>query len=247
MAKAAPDGYNIALLTTSSAVLNVFLYHKLNFDIRQDRVAVAEVGRSPSVMTARPGLASHFAELKAAALAAKAQGRDLTFGSGGNGTGPHLAGTMLARILGVEMTHVPYRGSGPALTALLSGQIDLLIEAVPVQFGQIQEGGVKPILVAARQRDALLPQVPTAAEAGASDLEIENSYGIFAPAKTPAPVLQTLAEALRKGLADPACGKRLTELGITGGRQDPEGFGAYWRSELQRWEPIVAASGAKVD
>ena len=243
VAKAAPDGYTLALLTTSSAVLNVFLYRRLGFDIRRDLAAVAEVGRSPSVVAVRRDLATDVRELRKVA----ARNRGLTYGSGGNGTVPHLAGTLLGSALGVEVTHVPFRGSGSALTALISGQTDVLIESVPVLLGQIQDGSVRPLLVAAEQRDPLLPAVPTAAEAGLPGFEIENSYGVFAPARTPAAVQDAVAAALRTGLAEPACSQRLRETGIHPGAADPASSGAYWRSELARWAPVVAASAVAID
>jgi tripartite-type tricarboxylate transporter receptor subunit TctC len=176
----------------------------------------------------------------------KAAGRSkgLTYGSGGNGTVPHVAGTLLGSALGVEVTHIPFRGSGPAVTALISGQTDVLIESVPVVLGQIQDGSVHSLLVAAKGRDPLLPAVPTAGEAGLPNFEIENSYGMFAPARTPAGISDAAAAALRTGLAEPACSQRLREeMGIHPGAGDPASFGAYWRSELERWAPVVAASG----
>jgi tripartite-type tricarboxylate transporter receptor subunit TctC len=236
------DGYTLTLLTNSSAVLNVFLYKKLSFDIRRDLVAVAEVGRSPAVLTVRKGLASNYAELQAAARRS-----ELTYGSGGNGTAPHLAGTLLAKAIGVEMTHVPFRGSGPALTALISGQVDLILESPSVVLGQVQDGSARALLVAAPERDPLLPEVPTSREAGLANFSIENWYGVFAPAGTPEPVVSTVAKALQTGLQQPGCSARLRELGIRPGSSGPAEFDAYWKAELDRWGPIVANSGASVE
>jgi tripartite-type tricarboxylate transporter receptor subunit TctC len=243
VAKAPADGYTLAFLTTSSAVLNVFLYPKLNFDIRRDFQTVGEVGRSPSVLAVRRGLATDVAGLRAAG----GRSGGLTYGSGGNGTVPHLAGTMLGQALGVETTHVPLRGAGPALTAVVAGQVDVLLESVPVMLGQIQEGLARALAVASPRRDPLLPHVPTTTEAGLPGFEIENWYGLFAPARVPAPIVETLARALREGLAEPACQARMRDLGLSGGTSDPAAFRAYWQAELDRWGPIVAASGARVD
>jgi tripartite-type tricarboxylate transporter receptor subunit TctC len=236
------DGYTLTLLTNSSAVLNVFLYKKLPFDIRRDLVAVAEIGRSPAVLAVRKGLANNFEELRAAARRS-----ELTYGSGGNGTAPHLAGTLLARALGVEMTHVPFRGSGPALTALISNQVDMILESPSVLLGQIQDGSVRALLVAATEREPLLPEVPTAREAGLLNFTIDNWYGVFAPAGTPAPVVATVAKALQTGLQQPNCSARLRDLGIRPGSTSADQFTAYWKAELDRWGPIVASSGASLD
>ncbi len=243
VAKAPPDGYTLAFLTTSSAVLNIFLYPKLGFDIRRDFQPVGEVGRSPSVLAVRRGIAEDVAGLRAAG---KRLG-GLTYGSGGNGTVPHLAGTVLGRALDVETTHVPFRGAGPALTAVVACQVDILMEAIPVMLGQIQEGLVRPLAVASPRRDPLLPNVPTTAEAGLPGLEIENWYGVFAPSAVPGPIVRTLAGALRAGLAEPGCQTRLRELGLAAGTSDPAAFRAYWEAEIERWGPIVASSGARVD
>jgi tripartite-type tricarboxylate transporter receptor subunit TctC len=243
VAKGPADGYTLAFLTTSSAVLNVFLYRNLNFDIRRDFQAVGEVGRSPSVLAVRRGLATDVAGLRAAGR----RSGGLTYGSGGNGTVPHLAGAMLGQALGVETTHIPFRGSGPALTAVVAGQVDVLLESVPVMLGQVQEGLVRPLAVASPRRDPLLPDVPTTAEAGLPGLGIENWYGVFAPSRVPASVVETLAGALRAGLAEPACQARLHEMGLSGGTSDPAAFRAYWQAELDLWGPIVAASGAQMD
>ncbi|MFC0389663.1 Bug family tripartite tricarboxylate transporter substrate binding protein [Muricoccus vinaceus] len=237
-----PDGHSLALLTNSSAVMNVFLYKHLSFDIRRDLVAVAEVGRSRCMVAVRPGLAGNLDELRAAARRSS-----LTYGSGGNGTAPHLAGVLLAQALGAEMTHVPFRGSGPALTAVVSGQVDVMVESVTVLLGMAQANQIRPILVADRERDPLLPAVPTAAELGLPGYEIENWSGLFAPARTPFPIVQALSDALAKGFADPEIAQRLRDLGQRKVTATPAAFDAFWKGELTRWGPVVAASGATLD
>ncbi len=239
--RAAPDGTTIGLLTTSSAVLNVFLYPRLGPEIRRGLAGIAEVGRSPSVFAVRKALPADLAGFRAAV----AQG--FTYSSGGNGTGPHLAGTMLARAIGAEGTHVPYRSSGQAMTALLTGEVDVLIEAISVLLPQVQAGQVHAIALAGSTRDPLLPNLPTTSEIGLPGIEVENFYGLFAPAQTPAPVLAALASALERGLATPNCAQRLRELGISQGTTTPTAFAAYWGAELDRWGPIVARSGAQVE
>jgi tripartite-type tricarboxylate transporter receptor subunit TctC len=242
LVRAAPDGHTLGLLTTSSAVLNVFLYPRLSFDMRTSLAGIAEVGRSPSVFAVRRGLAEDLAGLRAAGARA-----GLTFSSGGNGTGPHLAGTMLGRALGVEVTHVPFRGSGQALTAVVAGQVDFIIEAISVLLPQVQDGTVKAVALAGSRRDPLLPQLPTTAEIGLPGLEVENFYALFAPARTPPAVLTTVASALQRGLAAPDCQRRLGELGIGPGTTEPAAFASFWQAELDRWGPIVARSGAQVE
>jgi tripartite-type tricarboxylate transporter receptor subunit TctC len=244
-AKAAPDGYTLTVLTLSSAVLNSFLYTRLPYDTRRDFAAVAEIGRSPNVVAVR---ADHPARDVAGLIAAARAAPDaVTYGSGGNGTIVHLSTVLFANMAGVRMQHVPFRGGGPALQALMGRQIDLMIDSLPVVLTQVRDGSIRGIAVTSAQRLPQLPDLPTVQEAGLSGYETQNWFGVFVPSRTPAPVVARLAAEVRHATQDAECRRRLTDMGVEPSGAGSEAFSAFWDSELATWGPIVRDSGAKVE
>ena len=229
VAKAPPDGYTITVLTTSTAVINPFLYERLPFDTRRDFAAVSEIGRSPNVVAIRPG---HPAR---------------TYGSGGNGTIVHLSSVLLANMAGVRMQHVPFRSGTQALQAVMSDQVDLLVDSLPVVLAQVRDGAVRGLAVTSARRLPQLPDLPTVQESGLAGYETANSFGVFVPARTPRAVVDRLASEVARLTRDPACRARLTEMGVDPIGSSPEEFTAVWDRELATWGPIVRASGARVD
>jgi tripartite-type tricarboxylate transporter receptor subunit TctC len=245
VAKAAPDGYTLVLHTLSSAVLNVFLYARLPYDPRRDFAPVAEIGRAPNILAVRRDLpARSVAEL--IELARREPGR-INYGSGGNGTIVHLSAVLLADMAKVELTHIPFRGGGPSMNALVAGQVDMMIDAVPVLLPQVRDGSARALAVTSPARVPLLPEVPTVAESGLPGYETQNWYGIYAPGRTPRPVIDRLAAEVARVVADPDCGRRLVELGVTLVGSGPDAFRAHWEAELEVWGPIIRASGARLD
>jgi tripartite-type tricarboxylate transporter receptor subunit TctC len=245
VAKAAPDGYTLVLHTLSSAVLNVFLYNRLPYDPRRDFVPVAEIGRAPNILAVRRDLpARSVAELLD--LARREPGR-INYGSGGNGTIVHLSAVLLANMANIALTHVPFRGGGPSMNALVAGQVDMMIDAVPVLLPQVREGSVRALAVTSPERVGLLPDVPTVAESGLAGYETQNWYGIYAPGRTPRPVIDRLATEVARVVADPDCGRRLVDLGVNLVGSGPDAFRAHWERELEVWGPIIRASGARLD
>ena len=244
-AKAAGDGYTLISLTLSSAVLNSFLYKKLPFDIRRDFVAVAEIGRSPNVVAVRP---DHPARTVAELIAiAKANPETVTYGSGGNGTIVHMSTVLFANMAGVKMQHVPFRGGGPALQALMAKQIDLMIDSLPVVLAQVKDGSIRGIAVTSARRLPQLPDLPTVQASGLAGYETQNWFGIFAPASTPRPIVDRIAAEVARVVADPDCRKKLVDMGVDPTGSGPAAFTAFWDRELETWGPIVRDSGAAVE
>jgi tripartite-type tricarboxylate transporter receptor subunit TctC len=245
VAKAPADGYTIAALTTSTAVINAFLYQRLAFDTRRDLAAIAEIGRSPNIVAVRrDGPVRDVAGLIAQARANPGR---ITYGSGGNGTIVHLGTLLFANMAGVEMVHVPFRGGGPALQALVAGQIDLMIDSLPVIGQQARDGGVRGIAVTSTERLPGFPNLPTVAEAGLPGYATQNWFGLFAPARTPRPIVERLAQEVSRTVGDPECRRRLLDLGVEPIGSGPDAFTEFWDAELRHWGPIVRASGATVE
>jgi tripartite-type tricarboxylate transporter receptor subunit TctC len=244
-AKAPADGYTVTVLTTSTAVINPFLYERLPFDTRRDFAAVSEIGRSPNVVAIRPG---HPARDLAAFLAdARARPEQVTYGSGGNGTIVHLSALLLANMAGARMQHVPFRSGTQALQAVMSNQVDLIVDSLPVVLAQVRDGSVRGIAVTSAARLPQLPDLPTVQESGLAGYETHNSFGLFVPVRTPRPIVDRLSAEVGRLTRDPTCRARLTEMGVDPIGSSPEEFTAVWDRELARWGPIVRASGAKVE
>lgn len=244
-AKAAPDGTTVVLHTLSSIVLNNFLYARLPYDPVRDFAPVSEVGRTPNLLAIRKDLpARSLAEFLA--LSRREKG-GLSYGSGGNGSVPHLAAVLLSDRAGVEFTHIPFRGGGPALNALVAGQVDFVVDALPVLLPQLRDGTIRALAVTSPQRSELLPDLPTVAEAGVPGYATQNWYGLFVPARTPPAIIERLGAEAARVAADPECRQRLRDLGVEPVGSGPEAFAAQWRSELRAWEPVVRSSGARLD
>ncbi len=245
VAKSPADGYTLVLHTLSSSVLNIFLYSRLPYDPRRDFAPIAEVGRAPNILAVRRDLLARSVQ-DLIELARRDPGR-LTYGSGGNGTIVHLSAVLLANMANIELTHVPFRGGGPSMNALVAGQVDMMIDAVPVLLPQVSDGGVRALAVTSPQRVAVLPDVPTVAESGLPGYETQNWYGIFAPARTPRPIIDRVAAEVARVVADPVCSRRLVDLGVNLVGSDPDAFSSFWQHEMEVWGPIVRSSGARLD
>jgi tripartite-type tricarboxylate transporter receptor subunit TctC len=244
-AKAPADGYMLVSLTLSSAVLNAFLYDRLPYDTRRDLAAVAEIGRSPNIVAVRrdfpardvAGLIDH----------ARRNPEQVTYSSGGSGTIVHMSTILLANMAGVRMQHVPFRGGGPALQAVMAGQVDLMIDALPVVQGAVRDGTIRGIAVTSAERLPQFADLPTVAESGLPGYATQNWFGIFAPARTPQPVVERIAAEVARVTQDPTCRARLVDIGVTPTGLGPRAFSAFWDEELATWGPIVRASGARVE
>lgn len=243
--QAPADGYTIVFHTLSSAVMNAGLYRSMPFDLRRAFAPVGLVGTVPNIIVVNPGVPAQTLQDLIALVRAN-PGR-ITYASSGPGTIVHLSGHMLANAIGVEMVHVPYRGSGPALADLMAGTVQVMVDTLPPYVALVQSGQVRALAMASRTRSAALPDVPTAAEAGLPGYETYNWHGVFVAAGTPAPIVARLEDALRRAIAAPATRQRLIALGV-----DPRGTGAeelatFWDEQFRLWIPIIRASGATAE
>lgn len=246
-AQAKPDGYTL-LLSHIGQATSVSLYRKLPYHPVDAFDSVAIIAEVPMVVVARKDLPANGAPDLVAYIRAN---RDkLTYGNGGVGSASHLCGLLLMTSMKAEMTTVSYKGSGPALTDVLGGRIDLLCDQTTTTVPHIKGGAVKGYAVTTPARVASLPEVPTLDEAGLKGFDVAVWYGVVAPKGTPAAVLQSLASSLKTALADPATQKRFSEFGaqpVTGERAAPAGADRFFRAEVAKWAPIIKAAGVYAD
>ena len=237
------DGYALYLATSSTNVANPYLYKKLGFEPIKDFAPIALVATIPSVLVVPA--ASPYRTPQDIVAAAKAKPAGLSYGSGGTGASAHLAGELFKSITKIDAVHVPYKGSGPAITDVMAGQLDYMFDTGA--FPYIKGGKVRALAVAAEKRSALLPDVPTFEELGIEGMQMNAWYGVAAPAGTPRPIIDRLNGALSDALKSGELAQRLTDLGadIRGGT--PEEFSGFWKSELDRYAGLVKLTGAKLD
>ena len=245
VAKATPDGYTIMMGTLATHTLNTLVLPQMPYDPVKDFEPIAQVLVNPNVLLVNPTLPVKDVQELIALL--KANPGKYGYGSSGNATPLHLAGELFKLKTGVDMPHIPSRGSGPALNDLMAGQIMIMFETPASSVGHIRAGKIRALAVNSQQRCAALPEVPTMAEQGVPDYVTYTWNGLFAPAKTPKPIIDKLNAAALQAIADPAVKTKLTELGTDVAGSTPEGLRALVVSELAKWAPIVKASGARVD
>jgi tripartite-type tricarboxylate transporter receptor subunit TctC len=245
VARAAPDGYTILLATGSLLAINVSLYKNLGYDPEKDFEPITFLGTQTNVLYLHPSVpAKSLSELIAHA---KANPGKLSFGSGGNGTPAHLAGELLKIEAKIDITHVPFRGTGPALQNVIAGHVPMAFNPPTPLIPHIQSGTIRAIAITTLKRTAALPDVPTIAESGFPGFEATTWHGLVAPAGTPKDVVATLNRAFVATLNDPGVRKQLTDLGVDVAPGTSEEFRAYIKSEIPKWARIVKASGAKID
>jgi tripartite-type tricarboxylate transporter receptor subunit TctC len=241
-AKAPPDGHTV-VLSSPLVSISPSLYAKLNYDPERDLAPVSLVAYIQNVLIVHPSVpAKTLSQL--IDIARRNPGK-LNFGSGGIGTTSHLAPALLLSLTKVDMTHVPYKGTGVALAAMLGGEIDMLVMAVPAAAAQIQAGKVRPLAVLADKRQAVLPQVPTAKEAGMADYEVPIWYGILTSAGTPRDLIGRLNVEIGKALASAELKTRLTTAGIEPRPTTPDEFAAHIKSEKVRFAKVIKDAGIK--
>ncbi len=245
VAKAPPDGYTILMGTLATHTLNTLVLPSVPYDPVRDFEPIAQLLVNPNVLLVHPSLPAKNVQELIALL--KANPGKYGYASSGNGTPLHLAGELFKLRTGVDMPHVPYRGSGPAMNDLMSGQIMIMFETPASSVALVRAGTIRALGVNSLARCSALPEVPTMAEQGVPDYVTYTWNGLFAPAKTPRPIIDRLSAAANQAVADPAVRTKLTELGTDVGGSTPEALGALVKSELAKWAPIVKASGAKVD
>ena len=245
VAGAAPDGYTLLFGTMGTQAINPHLYARLRYDPLKDFAPVSLTHSTPRVLVVNLSIPARSVQTLIAL--ARAQPGTLTFGSAGNGSSSHLAGELFKSMAGVDMTHVPYKGSGPAAADLLGGRISMVFDSIAVYGDHIRTGKVRALGVTSPQRTAALPDVPAIAEAGLAGFDVSNWLGVLAPAKTPREIIARLNSEIRTAMADPEIRKQLAAVGIEALHSTPEAFGETIRTELAKWRKVVKASGATVD
>ena len=244
VAKAAPDGYTV-LFTLSSHTINPAIFPKLPFDTLKDFEPVGTVASLPQILVANPQFAPNtVAELIALA---KAKPATLAFASVGNGSPGHLAGEMFKIRTGTLMTHIPYRGGGPAVTDVMGGQVPLLWVSIPAAAQFVKTGKLKALGVSTLKRSAAFPDVPTLVEAGVADFEVDSWYAMFVPAKTPQAVIDKLNRALNVVVSDPVIRDRLLAQGSEGVGGTPEALAQLIAAELPKWAKLAKDANIKAD
>jgi tripartite-type tricarboxylate transporter receptor subunit TctC len=240
---AAPDGYTLLLVNPANAI-NATLYEKLPFNFVRDIAPVAGIIRVPNVMEVNPSVpAKTVAEFIAYA---KANPGKVNMASSGNGTSIHVSGELFKMMSGVDMLHVPYRGSAPALTDLMGGQVQVLFDNMPSSIEYLKVGKLRPLAVTTASRSDALPGVPTVAET-VPGYEASAWFGLGAPKGTPAEIVDKLNAAVNAGLADPKLKARLADLGGTMLVGPPADFGKLIAEETEKWAKVVKFSGARPD
>jgi tripartite-type tricarboxylate transporter receptor subunit TctC len=239
----APDGYTIAFVGPNYAI-NPALYEKLPFDFIRDSVPVAGTMRLANVMEVHPAIpANNVAEFIAYA---KANPGKINFASGGVGTSPHLSGELLKTMTGINLVHVPYRGTAPALSDLLAGQVQVLFDNIPGSIGHIRSGKVRALGVTGSKRVAAIPEVPTIGET-VPGYDVSIWYGIAAPRGTPPEIVAKLNRTVNAVLADPKLQARLAELGGEPMPTTPAQFGKLVAEETERWGKLIRAANIKAE
>jgi tripartite-type tricarboxylate transporter receptor subunit TctC len=245
VARSAPDGYTLLMATSTTLAINKTLYKKLPYDPVKDFAAVALVAAVPFALIINPAIpAQNLTEFIAYAKA----NPGLAFGSAGNGSPQHLGAEMLKSAAGIDIRHVPYRGSVPAMLDVIAGHIPFMIVDLQPALQQIKEGKVRVLGVTTPKRVAAAPDIPTIAEAGLSGYELVAWQGVVAPAGTPRPIVDALAGQIAKLLSDPATRERFTAIAIEPlPVSTPDSFADYIRTEVDRWATIVKNSGAEAE
>jgi len=245
VARATPDGHTLLLGTNGILATNVSLYKKIGFDPAKDFAPITLIGAQANVVYVNPAMpARTLAELIAFA---KANPGKVSYASGGHGTAAHLAGELLKAEAKIDIVHVPYRGTGPALQDVLAGHVGVGISAVAPVGDHIKNGALRPLAVTTLTRTALLPDIATVAELAIPGYEATTWHGLVAPAGTPAEIVTALHRGMMTTLNDPQVRKALTDLGVDVAGNNPAEFAAYIRAEIPKWAAIVKASGASLD
>jgi tripartite-type tricarboxylate transporter receptor subunit TctC len=243
-AKSAPDGYTVLLFSVHGAVA-ASAYKNLAYDIEKDLVPVTTVAIFPDVLVAANRVpAKTLSELLAFA---KANPGKINCGSAGNGTSRHLSCEMFKSQAGIEATHVPYKGTGPATTALLAGEIDYIFEALGSASSYIRAGTVRPIVVTSAKRSPSFPDIPTAMESGLPGFEVTSWYGLWVPAGTPRTVVQRLQAAVAKAFEDPEMKELWFRLGAEVGGSSPEEFRELVSRDVAKWSKVVREANISVE
>jgi tripartite-type tricarboxylate transporter receptor subunit TctC len=245
VAKAPADGYTVLMGTVGTQAINITLYKHLAFDPAKDFVPIAQVASAPVLLVANPKLPVN--SVKDLIALAKQKPGALNYGSAGSGSPGHLSGELFKSMAGVELTHIPYKGSAPAIANLIGGEIQLMFDPIQSPLPHVKSGALKALGVSSAERSPLLPDTPTIAEAGVPGYETTAWWGIFAPAKTPPAIVDRLHAEIEKIVRSDFYHQQLAPLGAEPVSRSAAAFAEFVRSETAKWGIVVKASGATLD
>lgn len=244
-AKSAPDGHTLLITSGGPIVINPHLYKKMTYDPQQDLAPITNLLRVPLVLAVHPSVPAK--NLKELIAWIRAQNGKAPWASAGNGTPQHMTGELFRTTAKLDMIHIPYKGSAPAITDLIGGHVPMMFDTTIAIMSQIKAGKVRPIAVSGAKRSPQLPDVPTFAEAGLAAVESYGWYGFFAPVKTPKDVIVKINEATLKFMKTPEFQKVLTDTGSDYVGDTPENFAAFIKVENNKWGRVAKETGATLD
>lgn len=244
VAKSPPDGYTVLIGTTAHAI-NMSLFKNLNYDIQKDLMPVSLLTQGPLVLVAHPQFPA--SSVKEVIELAKTKPGGLNFASSGNGQSTHLSAELFNSMAGIKMAHVPYKGSAPALTDVMSGQVDVMFDTTLSAMPFVKAGKLKAIGLTSAVRSPAAPDVPTIAESGLPGYEVFAWNGVLVPAGTPKAIIQQLNDHIRKAMLLPQVKDKFSAQGFAASWNSPESFGVFLKTEVDKWGRTVKASGATLD
>jgi tripartite-type tricarboxylate transporter receptor subunit TctC len=244
-AKSPADGYTLTMMTASHSVNVTLQGTKHPYDLLKDFAPVSQVTRQPYVLVVNPNLPAK--SVKELVALARSQSGKLTYGSSGIGGTSHLAGALLGVLGDAQLTHIPYRGGEPAMTAVVGGQIDMLFSTLLQSRGLIQAGKLRPLAVTTPGRSAAIPELPTMQEAGVARYEVVGWYGVLAPAGTPPTIVQKLNREIVRSLRLPDVGEKIAAEGSEPVGNTAEEFGAHIKAEVEKWRDLIQKTGIKTE
>lgn len=245
VARAPADGYTLLMGTVGTHAINAALYERLPFDHIRDFVPLSRSAMVPNILVAHPS--QPFNTVAELVAYARANPGKIRFASSGNGTSIHLSGELFKIKAQVDMLHVPYRGSAPAIAGLLGGETDIMFDNMPSAIQHVRSGGLKALAVTTAQRSPEMPNLPTIAEAGVPGYDATSWFGLFAPAGTPDAIVRRLNATIVKALNDNEVRQRIVELGAAPHPETPESFASFIQQETAKWADVMRASGARID
>jgi tripartite-type tricarboxylate transporter receptor subunit TctC len=243
-ARSPADGYTV-LFTLSSHTINPAIYPKLSFNTEKDFLPVVTIASLTQILVANPDFPAK--TVKDMIDMARAKPGTIAYASVGNGSPGHLAGAMMAGGANVKMTHIPYRGGGPAVTDVMGGQVPLLWVSIPAAANFVKAGKLKALAVSTTKRSAVFPDVPTMIESGFKDFEVDSWYAMFVPANTPKAAVDRLNAAANKVLTTPEVKEKLLNQGAEAVGGSPEALGRVVKAELVKWDKVVKENGIKAE
>ncbi|MEO8487942.1 MAG: tripartite tricarboxylate transporter substrate binding protein [Betaproteobacteria bacterium] len=245
VARAAPDGYTILGGTISSHAINVSLYPKLPYDPITSFQPITLIGTNPNVLVVNA--ASPYKSVQDITAALKAKPGSLSYASAGNGTSQHLSAELYKFIAGVDMVHIPYKGSGPAIQDVIGGQVPMMFDTSVVAGPHIESGRLRALAVTSGKRAPSMPNVPTMAESGVPGYDVVSWQAVFAPAGTPKPIVDRLHAEIAKILKEPEVQERLAKLGLDPSGMTPAELSAFQKTEIDKWAKVIKAANIRID